>query len=136
MARGVASHLRQQAALATFGSFAFQQTDLMAIPGEAARICAASLNVRHCKACWYRDAENDLHVEAEFGWNDGVVGDVVSRAEDRSPQDRAVVTGEPVIVRNLHETNGYTPPPFYPQYGIISTVDVPIKARTGPPFGI
>ena len=32
--------LRQQAALATFGSFAFRETDLLKILNEAARICA------------------------------------------------------------------------------------------------
>jgi two-component sensor histidine kinase len=136
MARDVESLLRQQAALATFGSFAFQETDLMAILTEAARICAESLNVRHCKVCRYREAENDLLVEAGFGWKEGVVGNVVSRADESSPQGRAFVTGEPVIVRNLYETNGYIPPAFYGQHGIISTLDVLIKARNGPPFGV
>jgi two-component sensor histidine kinase len=136
MARDVESLLRQQAALATFGSFAFQETDLMAILSEAARICAESLNVRHCKVCRYREAENDLLVEAGLGWKEGVVGHVVSRADESSPQGRAFVTGQPVIIHNLHETNGYTPPPFYAQHGIISTVDVLIKARNGPPFGV
>lgn len=42
MARDIESLLRQQAALAVFGSFAFQETDLVAILGEAARICAES----------------------------------------------------------------------------------------------
>ena len=32
--------LRQQAALATFGSFAFRETELLKILNEAARICA------------------------------------------------------------------------------------------------
>jgi hypothetical protein len=39
----------------------------MAILSEAARICAESLNVRHCKVCRYREAEDDLLVEAGFG---------------------------------------------------------------------
>jgi two-component sensor histidine kinase len=136
MARDIESLLRQQTALATFGSFAFQETDLMAILNEAARICAESLEVRHCKICRYREAESDLLVEAGFGWKDGVVGNVVSRADESSPQGRAFVTGEPVIVCNLHETSGYIPPQFYAQHGIISTLDVLIKARNGPPFGV
>jgi hypothetical protein len=41
--RTIEKLLRQQAALAVFGSFAFKQTDLLIILTEAARICAASL---------------------------------------------------------------------------------------------
>jgi hypothetical protein len=37
--------LRQQAALAAFGSFAFREPDLNKILTEAARICADSLEV-------------------------------------------------------------------------------------------
>ena len=56
--------LRQQAALATFGSFAFRETDLLKILNEAARICAECLNVPFCKVCRYRPKENDLLIEA------------------------------------------------------------------------
>ena len=44
--------LRQQAALATFGSYAFHETDLLAILTEAARICAESLEVPYCKVAF------------------------------------------------------------------------------------
>jgi two-component sensor histidine kinase len=136
MARDIDSLLRQQAALATFGTYAFQETDLAKILNEAARICADSLGVRHCKVCRYRSAENDLLIVAGFGWRADVVGKVVSKADESSPQGRAFVTGQPVIVRHLQEANGYDPPAFYADHHIISTVDVVIKALTGPPFGV
>src|SRR6476660_4290739 len=56
--------LRQQAALARFGSFAFRETDLLKILNEAARICAECLKVPFCKVCRYRSKENDLLIEA------------------------------------------------------------------------
>jgi two-component sensor histidine kinase len=136
MARDIGSLLRQQAALAIFGSFAFQEDDLMKILSEAARICAESMGVHFCKICRYREPENDLLVEAGFGWHAGVVGEVVSRADESSPQGRAFITGEPVIVRNLKEANGYQPPQFYADHNIVSTADVLIKARAGAPFGV
>ena len=136
MARDIESLLRQQAALAAFGTFAFQETDLAKILNEAARICAESLNVPHCKVCRYRSVENDLLIEAGFGWNAGVVGKVVSQADESSPQGRAFVTGKPVIVRNLQAANGYQPPDFYRDHGIVSTVDVLIKSHNGPSFGV
>jgi len=136
MARDIESLLRQQQALAVFGSFAFREADLARILEEAARICASSLGVRYCKVCRYRPAENDLLIEAGFGWNAGVVGKVVSPVDASSPQGRAFVTGEPVIVHDLSRANGYTRPGFYAEHGIVSTVDVLIQAHAGPPFGV
>jgi len=128
--------LRQQAALAAFGSFAFRETNLTSILTEAARVCAASLGVDHAKVCQYRAAQNDLLVVAGFGWHDGIVGQVVSQADESSPQGRAFVTGQPVICRDIEAANGFNLPPFYAEHGIVSTVDVIVKGLEGPPFGI
>ena len=136
MARDIKSLLRQQAALATFGSFAFRETDLGKILSEAAQICAESLDTGHCKVCRYRAEENDLLIEAGFGWDLGVVGRVVSRADESSPQGRTFVTGQPVIIPNLREANDYEPPAFYVEHGIVSTVDVLIKGEFGHAFGV
>ena len=127
---------RQQAALAKFGRFAFNETDLLTILTEAARICAASLDVPFCKVCRYRPAENDLLIEAGCGWKLGVVGRVVSQADETSPQGRAYRTGEPVIIRDVRDANNLALPDFYPQHGIISTVDVIISALNGASYGV
>jgi len=134
--RTVEKLLRQQAALAAFGSFAFREPDLHKILTEAARICAASLEVPFCKVCRHRAAENDLLIEAGCGWHLGVVGRVVSQADESSPQGRAYVTGKPVIIRNLHEANNLDVPAFYAQHGIVSTVDVVIPAIDGAAYGV
>jgi two-component sensor histidine kinase len=127
---------RQQAALAKFGRFAFNETDLSTILAEAARICAASLDVPFCKVCRYRAAENDLLIVAGCGWDLGVVGRVVSQADETSPQGRAYITGEPVIIRDIRESNNLHLPDFYPRHGIISTVDVIISALYGASYGV
>jgi two-component sensor histidine kinase len=127
---------RQQAALAKFGRFAFNETDLLTILTEAARICAASLDVPFCKVCRYRAAENDLLIEAGCGWDLGVVGRVVSQADETSPQGRAYRTGEPVIIRDIRDANNLVLPDFYPRHGIISTVDVIIAALNGASYGV
>jgi two-component sensor histidine kinase len=136
MARDIESLLRQQQALAAFGSFAFRERDLIRILEEAARICAESIGVEHSKICRYRPEENDLLIEAGYGWKPGVLGTVVSPIDETSPQGRAFVTREPVIVGDLRQRNGYTPPAFYAEHGIVSTVDVLIQANSGPPFGV
>ena len=134
--RGVARLLRQQASLAAFGSFAFRETDLLAILNEAARVCAEGLEVGHAKVCRYRPRENDLLVVAGFGWHEGIVGQVVSQANESSPQGRAFITGEPVICDDVKGNNGFVLPAFYGEHEIVSTVDVIVKSLDGPPFGI
>jgi two-component sensor histidine kinase len=126
---------RQQAAIAGFGSFALRQSDLLAILTEAARVCAEGLSVPFCKICRYRAEENDLLIEAGFGWHAGVIGHVVSRADESSPQGRAFVTGQPSICNDLRTDNNFVLPPFYGEHGIISTIDVVIKGDDRP-YGI
>jgi two-component sensor histidine kinase len=134
---GVRRLLRQQAALAAFGSYALRETDLLAILNEAARICAKSLDVPFCKVCRYRAQEDDLLIEAGCGWHPGVIGRVVSRADESSPQGRAYVTGKPVIIRNLREANDLILPKFYARHGIVSTIDVLIKGfEDRPAYGV
>ena len=131
----VAVLLRQQAALAKFGSFALRQSDLLTVLTEAARVCAEGLNVPFCKVCRYRPAENDLLIEAGFGWQAGVVGIVVSRADASSPQGRAFLSGEPSICHDLRKDNRFDLPSFYRAHGIVSTVDVIIKGKDQP-YGV
>src|ERR1700687_551992 len=121
--------LRQQAAIARFGSFALRERDLLKILTEAARVCAEGLNVPFSKVCRYRAAENDLLIEAGYGWKAGVIGHVVSRADESSPQRGWLGTGQPSICNDLRKDNNCELPPFYAQHGIISTIDVVIKGE-------
>ena len=127
--------LGQQAAIARFGSFALRQSDLLTVLTEAARVCAEGLNAPFCKVCRYRPAENDLLIEAGFGWQPGVVGNVVSRADASSPQGRAFTSGQPSVCEDLRHNNPFDLPEFYAAHGIVSTVDVLIKGE-GQPYGV
>jgi two-component sensor histidine kinase len=131
----IAKLLRQQAALASFGGFAFREPDILKVLTEAARICAESLETSFCKVCRYRPEENDLLVEAGVGWKAGVIGEVVSRVDESSPQGQSFVTAEPTINLDLRKKNDFSLPAFYGEHGIISTVDVIIKGN-GQPYGV
>jgi signal transduction histidine kinase len=128
--------LRQQAAIARFGSFALRERDLDKILTEAVRVCAEGLSVPFSKVCRYRAEENDLLIVAGHGWQDGVIGHVVSRADMSSPQGRAFTTGQPSIIDNLQKDAGFDPPPFYAAHGIVSIIDVIIKGNDDQPYGI
>ena len=126
---------RQQAAIARFGSFALREWDLAKILTEAVRACAEGLDVPFAKVCRYRPEEDDLLIVAGFGWREGVVGNVVSRADMSSPQGRAFCTAEPAICDDL-QTGDFDLPPFYAAHGIVSIIDVVIKGSEHRPYGI
>jgi len=128
--------LRQQAAIARFGSFALRERDLMKILAEAVRVCAEGLSVPFSKVCQYRPEHNDLLIVAGYGWQEGVVGDVVSRADMSSPQGRAFTTGEPSICDDLQKGTYLDLPPFYAAHGIVSIIDVIIRGSDSRPYGI
>ncbi|MBF0305805.1 MAG: GAF domain-containing protein [Alphaproteobacteria bacterium] len=133
--RDVEKLLRQQSALANFGTFAYRESNLLTIMTEAARVCAQSLGVPFCKVCRYRPETDDLLVEAGVGWNPDVVGQVISKADVSSPQGRAFVTGKPVICEVLADEVGLRLPSFYADHGIVSTIDVIIKGN-GTAYGV
>jgi signal transduction histidine kinase len=128
--------LRQQAAIAQFGSFALRERDLIKILTEAARVSAEGLSVPFSKVCRYRVEQNDLLIVAGYGWQDGVVGCAACRADMSSPQGRAFTTGEPSICDDLQRDLGFDLPPFYAAHGIVSTLDVIIKGSDGGPYGV
>jgi two-component sensor histidine kinase len=133
----VALLLRREKALASFGTFAFREIDLQPILDEAAKVCAECMGVSYSKICKYRPAENDLRVVSGFGWNMGVVGFATSVADESSPQGRAFTTGEPQLCANIKSANTYySLPQFYQDHKVLSTLDVLVAAKTGPPFGV
>src|SRR5450432_1693116 len=128
--------LRQQTAIARFGSFGLRESDLLKVLTEAARVCAESLSVPFAKVCRYRAAKNDLLIEAGHGWNVGVIGTIES-ADPSSPQGRAFVTGEPSICNDVRKDNSFELPGFYAAHSIVSTVDVVIHAKEdATPYGV
>jgi two-component sensor histidine kinase len=128
--------LRREKALADFGTFAFRETKLQSILNQAARVCADCLDVPFSKICKYQPTQNDLLVVAGHGWRQDVVGFAISVADETSPQGRAFTTGAPQLCPNIDAANTYNLPSFYPEHGILSTVDVLVAAKTGPPFGV
>jgi signal transduction histidine kinase/CheY-like chemotaxis protein len=128
--------LRQQTAIARFGSFALREPDLTNILTEAVRVCAEGLGVPFSQVCRYRAENNDFVAVAGYGWRDQVTGRAVSRADMSSPQGRALTTGEPSICDDLQKSTCYDLPPSYAAHGIVSIVDVVIKANDDQPYGI
>ena len=132
----IARLIQQQAALASYGSFALLETDLGKVLTEGTRRCAESWSVPFCKICRYRSEENDLILESGVGWNPGVIGVATSRADRSTPQGRTFVTAEPVICIDIGKDVSFLPPSFYAEHGIVSTLSVVIRRKGGQPWGV
>ncbi len=128
--------LRQQEALAAFGTFAFREENLPRILTEAARVCAEGLGTDYSKVLRYRDAAGDLIIDAGCGWKENVVGEFVARADASSPAGRAFVTGEPVITKDLTREHDFELPAIYPEHGIVSSANVVIASTGRRPYGV
>jgi two-component sensor histidine kinase len=128
--------LRREKALSSFGTLAFREASLQSILEEAARVCAECLGVPFSKICRFQPSQNNLLVVAGQGWKRGVVGLAISVADESTPQGRAFTTGNPQVCSNIDKANTYNLPAFYPEHGILSTVDVLVAAKSGPPFGV
>lgn len=117
---------RQRKALADFGFYALQETDLDKLLTEAARQCAEGLGVRFGKVLEYRPGANDLIIRAGVGWKDNVVGRAIARVDMCDPSGRTILMREPVVIEDVNEVGAYNLPPIYPQHGIQSAANVPI----------
>ncbi len=130
---------QQQAQLAKFGSFALGEHDLGSVLMEAARVCTQCLEVFHCAIYRYRHEENELILDAGVGWDQGVVGRVVSRADDTTPHGRALIGRVPVTCGDLRKDTTFVQPAIYSDHHIISTLDVIIGNDHQPyrlPYGV
>jgi two-component sensor histidine kinase/ActR/RegA family two-component response regulator len=130
---------RQQAELARFGFFALAERSLGHIFVEAARVCSECFEVPCCTIYRYRNEENDLIVEAGIGWNQGVIGRVVSQADNNSPQGRAFISRGSVTCGDLSKDTTFVQSSLYAEHGIVSTLDVAILSdynAFGVPYGV
>ena len=127
--------LRQQAAIAGFGSFALRQSDLLKVLTEAARVCAEGLSVPFSKVCRYRaDGERSSH-RSRIRLESRRHRKCRLARRCRPRRKGAFVTGQPSICNDLRKDNDFKLPAFYAEHGIISTIDVVIKG-SDQPYGV
>lgn len=128
--------LRQQEALASFGSAVFRERSLQKILTDAAEICARGLGVRYCKVLRYRRPSRDLIVQAGAGWHENVIGKSIARVDETSPAGKAYKSQRPIITPDVTAAHGVDLPAIYPDHGIISSVNVVILGTGEEPYGV
>ena len=124
--------VREQQAAARFGQLAIQERDLDSLLREAARTLAETLEVEFTAILENREAEGELIIRADVGW------DYTDRATPIPAASHAGYTlraGEPVAVEDLAEELRFTPSAALIERGITSGISVAIEGREHP-YGV
>jgi two-component sensor histidine kinase len=93
---------------------------------EAVLRIASALEIDHVKLLRYRPLQNDLLMEAGFGWSPGVVQSATFATDLASPVGRSFQTAQPVLIEDVSEAKGFRPSEVLRSHGIVSLVNVPI----------
>jgi diguanylate cyclase (GGDEF)-like protein len=133
----IASLLKQQEVLATFGELALRAESLDEILLEACRLVSEALGTDLAKVMELREDGMTLLVRAGVGWKSGVVGRVTVKAVKGSSEGYALLTGEPVISHDISTEHRFEYADFIKDDGVRAIVSVIILgAEKKPPFGI
>jgi two-component sensor histidine kinase len=131
-----AALLEQQTALAKFGEYALRSEDLVAILQEACRRACEGLRTDFAKVVELQPDGITLLVRAGLGWRPGVIGQATSIASDDTFEGEALRTQDPVVCRELSESDASRVAPFVIEHGVRSFANVNILTPGGPSYGI
>jgi diguanylate cyclase (GGDEF)-like protein/PAS domain S-box-containing protein len=133
--RQIASHARQQKAIAELGRFALESHDLTALMAEAMTTVTSTLGVDGGGILELSDDGQHLTIVAGTGIPDGMVGVVEIPIGESANLGYAMRTEEPTIVEDLAAESRFEPAPFLLELGVVSSATVPIRGH-GRLFGV
>ncbi|MEI4261568.1 HWE histidine kinase domain-containing protein [Roseovarius sp. D0-M9] len=125
----------QRKALADFGSFAFRCQDLDALLTRAAELVSTALDIKLVKVLEHRPEHHDFLLRAGVNWAPGVVGNATMADHTQSPAGHALLTGEPVVSRDIAQETRFSIPHLLLRHGVRSMVNVIIVGEDEP-FGV
>jgi PAS domain S-box-containing protein len=126
---------RQQAAIAELGQRALVGSNLSIVMYEADLLVTETLQVEYTGILKLDRSDNSLLLRSGIGWNEGLVGQARIKANRGSPAGYALLTGRPVIVKDLAKENRFKQPPLLHEHKVVSTMTVIIQGREEP-FGV
>ena len=87
---------------------------------------AQAIEITYVKLLRYRPDLTDLFVEAGYGWKPGMVGTTAFPADMSSPVGRTFRTGQPIVIEDTSNAEGYRIPASLLEHGIVALLNVPI----------
>ena len=128
--------LDQQKAVALFGTFALNESDLLKVLNEAVRVAAGILNVPLAKILQFSNAADQLVLRAGIGWKDGSVGSYTVGIDETSQAGFALSQNRPVIVSDLLDEKRFSGASFLREHGVRSGISVIVPGVGGRPYGV
>ena len=125
----------QRTALADFGLFAFRCRNLDALLSRAAELVSDALQIDLVKVLEHRPERQDFLIRAGVNWAPGVVGHATLPDHENSPAGYALLTGRPVVSRDLAREDRFRTGEVLKRHGVRSVVNV-IIAGDEEPFGV
>lgn len=125
----------QQAALAELGHKALTGMTLDALMKETVRCVAETLSVEFCKVLELDQERNVLLLKAGVGWKEGLVGHTVLPTSTESQAGYALLSREPVIVRDFHQETRFAESSLLQDHGVTSGMSVILYSKNKP-FGV
>lgn len=126
-------HLRPSL-IARFGAEAIETTDVARLKYKACCCATAGIPAEHAKVVEPRD-HGELVITAGVGWRDDIIGHATAGRDLHSPAGRTFLTGEPLVIADLHAQSEYEIPEVLREHGVAALVNVPIRAA-GRTYGV
>jgi two-component system, LuxR family, sensor kinase FixL len=126
---------RQQEAITVIGRQALGGADLSALMQAIAALVAKTLSIELCKVLELLPGNNALLLRAGVGWREGLVGQATVSAGTNSQAGYTMLSGQPVIVKDLRTENRFNGPPLLRDHGVVSGASV-IIGPAERPFGV
>jgi two-component sensor histidine kinase len=134
--RELQRRLRQQKAIAQFGSFALAEDDFQKILDEAVSVAAEVLDLPLTKILQFADAADQLVLKAGIGWKEGLLGVAAVGIERESQAGYTLIDDAPVVVVDLLTETRFDGPQLLHDHGVRSGMSVVIPGVDKRPFGV
>jgi GAF domain-containing protein len=121
-------------ALVRLGRLALEPAGLSELLDRATVIIAETLGVDFCKILELLPDGENFVLRAGVGWQDGLVGQAVVPATSDTHGGYTLLTGEPVIVKDLQAEVRFPEPSLLHSHGVTSGMSVVIPGAE--PFGV
>lgn len=126
---------RQQKAISQISQMALARVDVQVLLDKAAELLQKTLAVELAKILELQPAGDCFLLKAGRGWRDGLIGNARIGSEKESQAGFTLLSGQPVIVTNLHDEQRFKGPSLLIDHGVVSGISV-IIGPTAKPYGV
>lgn len=136
---------RQQTAIVQLGQKAVSGSKISALMEESVALVSQALAVEYCQVLEYQPHEQNLHLKAGVGWQEGLVGQATVQASPHNHAGYTLYCGQPIVFQDLRRERRFRGSDLLHDHGVVSGMSVVIEAKpdstslTQPlkrPFGI